>query len=351
MIHRFSLIEKLLLAADVLPHPLLDGGALVGAGRALTLTVKTGLADHLDETAKTARELGRVSGLSEKGVAALLDCLDALGYVRASSGRYRWTKRGKKFLAKGSPTGFRYMMRLSCATYESLVDLETTVREGSPRSRNLERFGPEQWEDFARAMIELARTNVDDVVRCVPVPKNAKRLLDIGGCHGLYSAALCKQVPGLQAEVMDFDAVRPYFEETMIAQGTTDRVAFRTGDLTKDPLGAGYDIVLAFNIVHGFDHAANQKLVERVRAALNPGGLLVVLDQLKDAGGRTALAKLTTSFMALNLMHSAGGTAYSFDEVRGWGNRAGFTGAELKKLRAPGFGVAILRLADTSGAF
>lgn len=62
-------------------------------------------------------------------------------------------------------------------------------------------------------------------------------------------------------------------------------------------------------------------------------------DQGELPGGTTQLSKATTSFMALNLMHQAGGRTWSATEVEAFAREAGFTATSLKKLRSPGFAV------------
>jgi hypothetical protein len=53
------------------------------------------------------------------------------------------------------------------------------------------------------------------------------------------------------------------------------------------------------------------------------------------------MSKATTSYMALNLLHQAGGKTYSRNEVDSIMQKVGFKYTELKKLHAPGFGVII----------
>lgn len=342
MIHRFSLLEHVLLRRDVLPHPLLDAGALVGAAKALTSAVRLGLTAHLGEAPRQPADLSQACGLSERGTVALLDCLDALGYVRRTNAGYALTRRGRIYLDPRSERSMLSMLRFMDRTYDSFTDVEHTLRTGAPRRNNLEHFTAEQWEDFSLAMLELAKTNVDEVSRSLAVPAEARRALDLGGCHGLYSVELCRRHPRLAAEVLDLEATRRYFTETVGAHAMAERVRFRAGDFMKDDLGENYDVVLAFNIVHGFDSAQNLELVRKVRQALRAGGVCVIVDQIKEAAGATDLAKLTTAFMAFNLLHQAGGFTYSIEEVERWAVEAGFRSTQMKKLRAPGFALVTL---------
>ena len=109
----------------------------------------------------------------------------------------------------------------------------------------------------------------------------------------------------------------------------------------KDELPKGVDIILAFNIIHGLNPNENETLAKKVYNSLNNGGMYVILDQIKGIGGSSQMSKATTSYMALNLLHQAGGKTYSKTEIDAYIQRVGFKKTELKKLNAPGFGVVI----------
>ena len=85
----------------------------------------------------------------------------------------------------------------------------------------------------------------------------------------------------------------------------------------------------------------NETLAKKVYNSLNSGGMYVILDQIKGIGGSSQMSKATTSYMALNLLHQAGGKTYSKTEVDTFTQNIGFQKTVLKKLNAPGFGVII----------
>jgi predicted transcriptional regulator len=207
MIHKFSFIEKVLLKFNMIPHPIVDSLSTVIAGRALQVSVKMGILDAIGETPKSAAKLAEQTGVSERGTRVLLDCLDALGYVKKQAEGYRLTLRGKKFLSKDSPFGFQKMLLFSDYLYNTLTELESTVKSGKPDHIDYESFTPELWDIFTNAMREFSRTNASEIANLIPLPPNAKRLLDLGGSHGLYSTELCKRFPSLSAEIIDFSPV------------------------------------------------------------------------------------------------------------------------------------------------
>lgn len=341
MISKFSFLEKLLLRFNVIPHPLLDALSSVVAGRALQMCVKLGVVDILEQGPISASSAAKRANISEQGALVLLDCLNALGYVEKRENMYHLSRRGQKFLSKDSPAHFRNMLLFTDYLFGTFIQLESTIKAGGPARPNYETFSPETWQIFSHAMIELARSNVSEVAKNIPVPSQAKKLLDIGGSHGLYSIELCRRVPSLSAEIIDYPAVEPFAKSTIDSHGMSGRVRFRPMDFMKDELGNGYDIVLAFNIIHGLRQELNQTLAAKVFQSLNPGGIYVILDQIKGTAGKSPLSRLITSSLGLNLFHQTGGRTYSFEEVREWLSRTGFRHSKLKKLHMPGFALII----------
>jgi hypothetical protein len=81
-------------------------------------------------------------------------------------------------------------------------------------------------------------------------------MLDVGGSHGLSSAALCGRHPELYAEILDLpDAV---------AQAAPS------------------------NLLHHFDSPQSRAVIRRAAGALRPGGILVIQELFTPASGKEA---------------------------------------------------------------
>jgi cyclopropane fatty-acyl-phospholipid synthase-like methyltransferase len=341
MIYKFNFIEKLLLSKDIIPHPLSDIGSNVGLAKALGVAVKLKITDQLSNKPISTSIIAEKCIISEKGVELVLDCLDALGYVDKSDAGYKFNKRGHKFLSNSSPDNFKYFILFADWTFNSFTTLEDTIKSGVNDKMNLENFGDYEWKIFSRAMIELAGTNISEVIKKIKISTNAKNIIDLGGSHGLYSIELCKNKNDLTATILDLEPVRKYADECIEKNGIGERVKFRACDFRKQEIPSNNDIALLFNIIHGLQSEESGELFKRVFDALNANGQLIVLDQIKGTGGKSQLAKATTSFMALNLFHQANGNTYSYEEVKNWALKAGFKSVKLKKLNAPGFALII----------
>lgn len=155
------------------------------------------------------------------------------------------------------------------------------------------------------------------------MPLSTAKLLDVGGGHALYSIALCQQHPQLSAVVFDAAQALETGRKRIDAAMMGERVKTQEGNFWVDDFGAGYDLALLFNIVHGFTAEQNMALLHKVKAALNPGGRVVILDQI---AGSVPLPMLNAAahIFSLSFFLMVSGQLYTYTEIQRWLTTAGF---------------------------
>ena len=332
-------VERLLFfQLNQAPGPLLDLFGAV-AFRIVLSAIRLGVFDTLTAGPISAGELARILDADERGITILLDTLVALGYVSQASGRYANTAMTAKWLVRGSSSsiaaGFDYWGTLLA---ERWSDLEDTLRRGHP-AENLYAWiehQPTVSHDFQAWMIAAARQLADEVLAKISLPAGARRVLDIGGGHGIYSIALCRHYPALAATVLDSPMALQTARATIAAEQMAGQVGVQEGDFLHDNLGTSYDVALLFNIVHGFTSEQNTALLCKVAQALNPGGLVVIAEQVagKSPG---AVAPAIAQILGISYFQLLGGRIYTYEEIAGWLTAAGFSKLGRKNLRkAPG---------------
>lgn len=121
-------------------------------------------------------------------------------------------------------------------------------------------------------------------------------------------------------------------EASLAETGLTARVTLQAGNFLSDDLGSGYDVALLFNVVHGFSDEQNQALVNRATRALNPGGLLVVVEQLAGRAS-TPAANATKEILGVSYFHLLGGQLWDYEDVRRWLVTAGC--ANVRRIDSP----------------
>jgi 2-polyprenyl-3-methyl-5-hydroxy-6-metoxy-1,4-benzoquinol methylase len=333
--------EWLALLAGVVPAPAAEAWGGMGLSGILVAAVRTGLTARLAQRPATAAELAADLGLDPLPTRLLLDCLRSAGHVTARDGRYRLSRRSRRWLDPFSGLSVAGYVAGTADYWTWWAELDEVTRGRRPAGTHGAPPGDPFWERYIRGQYELARLSASEVARKLRLPAGARRLLDIGGGHGLYSAELCRRHPGLTATVLDLPGSAAVGREIVAAARLADRVRFRDGDATAGDLelGSGYDAVLCFNLVHHLSPDQITALLGRVRDALAPGGTLAVLDAFADPGRRGSAA---ANFLGLFVYLSSGSHVHTPAELRGWLRQAGFGAPRrVRVLRIPGLSLYV----------
>jgi ubiquinone/menaquinone biosynthesis C-methylase UbiE len=117
----------------------------------------------------------------------------------------------------------------------------------------------------------------------VPVRRDATRLLDIAGSHGLFGALIARAHPPMRSQVLDLPQAVEQARKLASAEGLDDVVTFRVGDALVDDLGADCDVVFLGNILHHFTPQQIGDLLARVRRAMSAGGTVAIWEVSQPA--------------------------------------------------------------------
>lgn len=106
------------------------------------------------------------------------------------------------------------------------------------------------------------------------------RLLDLGGGSGVMSMAMLRRNPDLSAVVVDIANVCSAGREIAEEQSMETRLAYHAADFRQDELPPGFDMILECDVG---DYG--EALLQKIRAALEPRGRLVILDHFAPEEG------------------------------------------------------------------
>lgn len=282
--------------------------------------LRAGVFAHLEE-ARTPEEVAGRTGWDARGVRMLLDGLVAVDVIENEGGRYKNTVMASHCLIPGAPADQTHILLHSSNSYEPWGKLEQAVRTGQAVYEERADRSPEELRAFILGMADLTRHAAPEVLKAVDL-SSYRRLLDVGTGPGAFSIAFLKAHPQLQATLFDFPPVIAIAREQVEQAGLLDRVEFKTGDITKDEFGAGYDVVFVSNIIHSFNPKNNRLMVQKCFDALAPGGLFIIKDFLVDPH-RTGPA-FSLVFALHMLVNTGQGDTYTCEDVAAWTDAAGF---------------------------
>ncbi|MGD8328261.1 MAG: methyltransferase, partial [Acidobacteriota bacterium] len=292
---------------------------------ALELDVFTAVGDGA-----TAEEVAARVGADARATAMLLNALVALEALAKEGEMFRNLPELAPYLVAGAEQYQRPELLHSANLWHSWTTLTDAVRAGGAvkELKVGSTAHDAKWTGhFIAAMERHARGNAQHVVEAVGV-RGVRRMLDIGGGSGGFSIAFARAAPELRAEILDTEAVVPLTERYIAEAGLSDRVTAYAGDLKRDDLGSGYDLVLLSSICHMLSVAENRDLLRRCRQATAPGGRLVISDLIIDED-RTSPPR--AALFALNmLVGTKGGSTYTESEYTEWMREAGYD--EVKRL-------------------
>jgi ubiquinone/menaquinone biosynthesis C-methylase UbiE len=342
---RLTLPERLLASLNILPIPLFDAPLAPGITKALLTACELGIFDALSGQSLALDTLAQRLDCQPQGLSLLLNLLISAGYLRYRHGLYRNSRVAQRWLTNNSPTSIApYILHSPdiFAIWEHMPEVIRTNRQVIRMPYEEDAAQPETQAALARhyaGLAALAMVLGGEVVNRVRVPRNATRLLDVGGSHAAYSILFCRKHPQLQATILD---IQPGIEagQRMAKQtNMTDCLSFVCGDIVRDDfsteLVSSFDVALYFHIAHLLTPELNKAVLAKVARTLKPGGIVVFVDQVTDQTHRSRLASLMVQLMALT-MTTAGGTCYPFATVKTWLEEAGMSNVRRHRLLTPG---------------
>ncbi|MBL8953821.1 MAG: hypothetical protein JNK82_23800 [Myxococcaceae bacterium] len=300
----------------------------------LAAMVRLSLLELLRQGPQELEVLASVVGLPRAGARRLLDAAVALGLVeRASAGRYALGLKGA--LLAGNPGALK-MVEHHALLYRDLEDPVALLRGDRPDTL-LRRF----WayrdgdgggvEGYSRLMADSISLLADDVLEAFPLGRFT-RLLDVGGGEGAFLERVASAAPHLGLSLFDLPAVAARAKTHLASVGLWSRVTVYGGDALLGPLPLGADVVSFVRVIHDHDDAAALTLLEAARAALLPGGAVMIAEPL----ARTAHAEaMGDAYFGFYLLAMGQGRPRTAAELTALLTRAGFIDVEVRQTRRP----------------
>ncbi|MCL2580918.1 MAG: methyltransferase [Streptosporangiales bacterium] len=327
--------EWLALKAGVVPEPAAQAWGGVALSGILVAAVRAGITERLARGPATPAEVAAGLGLDPVPAGLLLEALRSAGHLTRRGGRYRLSRRSRRWLDPGARLPVAGFVAATADYWDWWGRLEETLAGGRPADHHGAPPDDPYWRRYITGQLELARLSAGEVARRLPLPAGARTLLDIGGGHGWYSAKLCDRHPGLTATVLDLPGSAAVGRDIIAAAGYGGRVRHIEADATAGRLGRDWDAVLCFNLIHHLPPERIRVLFRDVYHALAPGGVLAVLDVFADPRRRRVPAQ--ASAVGLFMYLSSGSQVHTPGELEEWFRSAGFPGPRARRvLRLPG---------------
>jgi ubiquinone/menaquinone biosynthesis C-methylase UbiE len=167
------------------------------------------------------------------------------------------------------------------------------------------------------------------------------RVLDIAAGHGIFGIVVAQQNPRAEVVAVDWQGVLTVATENASKMGVGARHRTLPGDAFKVDFGGGFDLALVTNFLHHFDVPTNTALLAKIGAALKPGGRVAILEFVPNDD--RVSPPMAASFAMQMLANTPAGEAYTFSQLKGMLEAAGFSGVAGHPLQGPETLVVALR--------
>ncbi|MFO0697163.1 MAG: methyltransferase [Polyangiales bacterium] len=324
-----------------LPPPARVFGLITGmwAAQAAATCASLGIPDVLAHGPKTAEEVAKALSLHSGATYRLLRGVASVGVLRKTEdGRFALTPVGE-LLRKGVPGSMRSLLIAEMAPGHWLpwADLAHSVRTGEPAvpktlgmdAWSYYRAHPEEERFFSEGMTGISAMATGAVLASYSFA-DAKKVVDVGGAHGGFLAAVLNREPTAKGVLFDQPQVVESAGATLEAAGVASRVE-RVGGSFFESVPAGGDVYLLKHILHDWNDAECVAILERVRAAMAPGAKVVVVEMLITDDGPPSPAPL----MDLNMLVMLTGRERTAEEFGALFAKAGLRLAGVTPTHSP----------------
>ncbi|MEO3785445.1 methyltransferase [Actinocorallia sp. B10E7] len=239
---------------------------------------RLGVFDALGDTPREAADLAAELGLAPAPTGTLLASLTALGLLGPGNTLTPLAER----LRRGAD--LELLVRKEAFFAKVWTDLDPTIRTGEPRlapwTERLE-TEPQVARDFLAALITLARETGPDLT-ALPEFAPGRRVLDVGGGLGSYAVPLASA--GADVTMVDLPQVVAWAREDL--PGNVKAVAADVLAVPSCGVEPGSaDTVLISHLLHDLTDEQCVRVLREARAALTPGGSVVIVEIPGDSPG------------------------------------------------------------------
>ncbi|MCE2900589.1 MAG: methyltransferase [Gemmatimonas sp.] len=307
----------------------------------LLACVELDLFEFLADGARTADEIATHTGLSRASTERLVNAAVSLRLlVRRRHGRFAVGPLGAPLVRN---TGVLALIRHHRMAYHDLSDPVSLLRQGADYRTELSRYWsyadaprPQAIDDtrvaaYSEIMAATLPPVAHDVLDAYDLSKH-ESLLDVGGGEGAFLSLVGARHPRLQLQLFDLPAVAARARTRLEQAGLGDRVTCHGGNFHADSLPGGADVCSLVRVLLDHDDASVLRLLQRVRAALPRGGVLLIAEALAGAKGAETVGDAYFSFY---LMAMGKGRARRASELHQLLQSAGFRRSRELPTRFP----------------
>jgi 2-polyprenyl-3-methyl-5-hydroxy-6-metoxy-1,4-benzoquinol methylase len=286
---------------------LLNGVYVVGA---LACLARLGIPDLVEHGPKSADELAAQVGADPRTLYRLMRATACVGVLsEGTDGKFSETPLSAVLRSNANPSlrGFAIMhgrewhglgwARLDYCVRTGKQALDQVY--GMPIFKYLEQH-PDEAQFFNQAMTDLSTIDSPAVADAYSFA-GMQSIVDVGGGHGFLLATILARNPHLKGTLYDIPHVVAGAKDGPL-KPVMDKCTLASGDMFSS-VPEGADVYIMKHIIHDWPDELCIKILRACRKGVNPGGKLLVVDNVIQPGNDFAPGK----FLDLQMLIFPGG--------------------------------------------
>jgi len=287
--------------------------------QAIRAAAELGIAELLAAGPLTSAELA-VSAHAHPGfLHQLLRALTTVGIVAETDhGAFELTSMGA--LLPSLRSWSTWWGRYAWPEWAALVDSVRTgisgraLLAGKPGFAGIE-ADSEMADVFSSAMAELTDLETHHIVRACDFSRFG-HIVDVGGGYGELLVSILAAYPQVRGTVFDRahceEGARRHIDEA----GVSDRCKVLTGDFFEG-LPGGADAYVVKNVIHDWDDAGAQRILENCRRSMEPSSRLILIERVMPDRLTTSAAHQSSARSDLHMLVAHGARERTESELAG----------------------------------
>jgi hypothetical protein len=307
--------------------------------RSIAVAAQLGVADLLNDGPKSGDDLARALGTHPRSIYRLLRALAGAGvFTEEADGRFGLTPLSE-LLRSDAPESLRPFaaMMADAVNFETWAHLPYSIETGKPafpHKSGMPWFAwleqnPAEGKVFHDAMTSLSAGAVAAVLSAYDF-SGIKKLVDVGGGHGLLLAAVLAKYPDMEGVLYDEQAVIGGAADVLAAHGVAERCETVGGDFFRS-VPAGGDAYILKHIIHDWSDDECVTILRHCHAGMAAGGKVLIVEMVIPERNVPAVS----TFLDLQMLLFLTGRERNEAEYGALLERAGFGLTGIVPTRSP----------------
>lgn len=300
--------------------------------------VRSRLLESLAEGPRSVTAIAQSIDLPVPATLTLLRAAASLHLVQPAGNDYRLGDLGAVMLGNPSIAAMvSHHERLYADLADPLALLanpgETRLAAYWPYAGSADRggIGGDEVAAYSELMAASQAMLSSDILDAVSM-KSSTHLLDVAGGEGVFLSAALARWPHLEGTVIDLPAVVERAATRLAASPVALRASATPVDMFASAWPSGADLISFVRVLHDHDDDPVRELLSRARAALAPGGRIMIAEPMAQTPGAEPVGD---GYFGFYLLAMGSGRPRSASELSGLLKDAGFQRVRELKTSQP----------------